>query len=497
MPALVPLLFSAIVYRPILDNYFYTDDFGHLYNLANNGVGEFLLTPHGGHLLFVRNLIFCAFYKLFGLDPFPYLLSVFVTHLANVCLLYLVIVRLTQSVRLAIFGATLWGVCPLDEGSLGWYSVYGHVLAGTIFLWVLCDVLGVTRHRQVPSGWRLAGWWLLLIAGATCFGVGLAVAMTFPAVVFLLLPASPARARTVRATLALVIVIPILFVTLHRVYLAISGGAADASVVPYLQLFNWQFTGEMLVQLLRYGAGCLALPYVAGGTSDPCVLCGWVGTLCLAGIALVLLRAPVLHKRRLLAFVLTAVATYALIAAGRATFYLAFGKSVVLAATESRYHYVGLLSIAIVFCLLLNDLGRVAPLGAWRGNVLLVGWLGAVVFCFVRYHQPIDAHAAARQETQSVLATIDKLAKATRDRQPLYIHNYVFRSIGWSPAHNFPGWAGVFLIAYPERLVNGLPVYFVETDPDILAAARSRPDRPINTILLSPGQVQALSSPGS
>jgi hypothetical protein len=490
--ALVPVLVSAIMYWPILTNYFHADDFGCMYNIANNGFVEFLLTPNGGHLLFVRNLIFYAFYRMFGLDPLPYFVSVLLTHLANVLLLFLVIQRLTRSARLATFGATLWGICPLNEGSLGWYSVYGQVLTGTIQLWLLYEILGVAKTGQAPSRRRLAGWYLLLLAGATCFGVGIAVAMTCAAMAFLLLPASPARTRIVRVMSSLLIVIPVLFVSFHRLYAAISAGAVNEGMAQIGQLRAWRPILEMLGQLLRYGATSLALPYLSVGDNNGSALRNVVAVLWIAGMAVVLLRAPASHKRRLLAFLLSAVATYALIAAGRAAFYIALGRSVAAGATEPRYYYVGSISIAIVFCLLLDDLGRVARFGAWSRDALLVVWTGAIVFTLARRHPSIDHHATARKETQWVLATIDKLAKDTPEHQALYVQNYLFRSIDWDPTGNFPGWAAVFMIAYPDRVVHGRPVYFVETNPKVLAVARARPDRPINTILLSPDQVRAL-----
>jgi hypothetical protein len=62
---LVPVALVGYVHRPILGDYFKYDDFLHLYQIANFGVLEFLITPHGGHLLASSNFVFVVCEALF------------------------------------------------------------------------------------------------------------------------------------------------------------------------------------------------------------------------------------------------------------------------------------------------------------------------------------------------------------------------------------------------------------------------------------------------
>src|SRR5260221_360380 len=93
---LVPVGAAACTHWPIVSGYFKDDDFLHLYNITNGGLVEFLFTPHGGHMLMVRNLVFYTFHALFGLQAQFYLWSSFLTHLLNTWLLLRILHRQTQ-----------------------------------------------------------------------------------------------------------------------------------------------------------------------------------------------------------------------------------------------------------------------------------------------------------------------------------------------------------------------------------------------------------------
>ena len=55
VPVLLALGLTALVYHPLLYNYFWSDDFLNLYHIVNISLPEYLLTPHGGHMLVTRN----------------------------------------------------------------------------------------------------------------------------------------------------------------------------------------------------------------------------------------------------------------------------------------------------------------------------------------------------------------------------------------------------------------------------------------------------------
>ncbi len=491
---LLPVLLSGAVYWPILGNYFAYDDFLHLYRIANTGPLEFFLTPHGGHILLVRNLIFYAFYKAFGLAPTYYFASVLVTHLVNVYLLFRLLQCVTGSASVAVFGATLWGTCPISEGVLGWYSVYGHALVATIQLSVLYDLLRLTAQQRPISGARMAAWYLLLLAGVTCFGVGIPMAMTFAVVAYLLLPRSPQRRTVCLAFSSLAIVVPVIFLAFHALYARISGSSANAAASLMDSLRDWRPTIEMLGRLIAYGASSLAFPWACG--EEPQTRLSAYATLGVYALAVaaVLARSSPDTKRRLLAFTFMVVTTYAVIAIGRASFVLLLQKSLDWGAMQSRYHYVGPLAIAISLCLILNDLPACAFFTARRRDLLLVLWMSLNLALYLRSGRPIDHHDSARLETQTVLKRIEIAASAVPEGRTAYIANHPFASIGWDPGGAFPGWAGTFMIAHPQNRVLGRNIYFVERDPILFANAQRRPDARIASLLVTPNHAAASGS---
>ena len=71
--------------------------------------------------------------------------------------------------------------------------------------------------------------------------------------------------------------------------------------------------------------------------------------------------------------------------------------------------------------------------------------------------------------------------------QGVYIPNRPFQSLGPIFVQRqdiFPGWAGVFVIFFPENTVDGKPVYFVTPDPRTLSAAQE--GRRTNGLIIQP-----------
>src|SRR5262249_49642555 len=168
--ALVPLALTAWVYYPITGVFFYADDFYHLSHMTNESSLVWLVVPFGGHNLILRNLAFLGSCDLFGFPSNSWYWPLFFTLLLSVWLLFDVLSALTASILLACFGATLWGICPLAAGTIGWYAVYGQVMVATILLVVLDWLV-----RLVATGGRLPTrtaclWYVLLLPGPTWFG---------------------------------------------------------------------------------------------------------------------------------------------------------------------------------------------------------------------------------------------------------------------------------------------------------------------------------------
>ena len=57
----------------------------------------------------------------------------------------------------------------MSLSSIGWFSVYGHVLATTALLWVLADVARFRRRGGAIPGRVLLRWSVLLVASAMAF----------------------------------------------------------------------------------------------------------------------------------------------------------------------------------------------------------------------------------------------------------------------------------------------------------------------------------------
>jgi hypothetical protein len=146
-----PVALTAWVYWPLTGSWFWADDFVNMASIANDGFFRFVLRPFGGHNLLVRNTIFYTWWQLFGLHAAPYFWTVLLTHLLNVWLMFRLLRILTSSATLACLGATLWGASPIAVGTLGWYSVFGQVVVGTMFLVVLRRLAELSRAvRRCP-----------------------------------------------------------------------------------------------------------------------------------------------------------------------------------------------------------------------------------------------------------------------------------------------------------------------------------------------------------
>src|SRR5262245_29304638 len=59
----------VLVFAPVLGADFFIDDIVRLYDLANYGLGKLVLSPQGGHPLFVSNTLYALFRWVFHLEP--------------------------------------------------------------------------------------------------------------------------------------------------------------------------------------------------------------------------------------------------------------------------------------------------------------------------------------------------------------------------------------------------------------------------------------------
>jgi len=500
---LLPLASSAVVYYPLTTAYFASDDFLNLYLIVNESPLEYVLRPHGGHLLVTRNAIFSLFHQAFGTRAELYFWAVLLTHLVNVFLLFQIIRRLAASNHLASFGATLWGICPVHAGALGWYSVYGHVVVTTIVLVILNRAAAAVSTGSSPSRSVLLLWPLLFLVASTCFGVGIGITVVSPLMLFLLLPPSPVRTRLCVALCAVAVALPFVYQELLRLYGAVSGSSRALLVATFLTARtrpSWHLV-EFAAMLASHGITSLLLGFAlpvkttlgigayVGAAQFPGAIAYVVAGSYVALVLVVLVRSPGTIRRRVLGFLAMATGCYAIIAAGRAP---AFTESVAsFGAAQPRYHYAATTALTILLCLTLREVAAWLPWTARIRSILLLTWVAVTAVCYMQSPPFIDPFASARKETTDVLTAVDKLIAAAPPRGDVYIPNKLFLSAGPMIAADpvtFPGWAAIFTIFFPSNVVDGKRVHFIVNHPEAVAAAMR--GRRTAELVIGPDQVR-------
>jgi hypothetical protein len=489
LAGVIPVAVAAWVYWPLTRCWFWADDFVNMASIANDGFLRFVLRPFGGHNLLVRNAIFYAWFRLFGLDAAPYFWAVLLTHLLNVWLLSRLLRTLTSSATLACLGATLWGASPIAVGTLGWYSVYGQVLVGTILLVVLRRLAALSRDGASLPARTAWTWYALLLLATVCFGVGLGIALAFPVALFVMLPAAWRQPRVRMAYLAL----PVVTVAVY---------------VAYRHLYPLLFEPLSFEELTTQPAGVRDLPSVLRGvlglvgfaTSEYPRGFFWAAktypdrassiVLALAGVGVVVLswRGGPRARRAGVALASLSAGIYFAIALGR-TWFLPLPRM----AAQLRYHYVAAIPIVAILCMALQEIGRIGALRRVPRVPLLLAALALFSWGRWRSSFHIEVNAAPRLAVEAALKSI-----ATQvDRQPAGATVYVENGANTKPILgpvmpdiDFPGLAAIFLITHDDDQQDGRTVRFVERNPAVLARYGRRPGSRLARLLAPPGAAQ-------
>ena len=463
--ALPPLVLAAVVWWPLLRCYFYADDFLDLQSIANDPWAAYLFRPVAGHVFLIRHAIFYVLHCITGPRPEGFFLGVFCTHLANVALVFAAIEALTASAHLACFGAALWGASPLNEGALGWYSNYGHVLAAAFVSWLVYRIACARRNiAPVPRREALT-WCLALLLASLSVGVGIAAAVVLPVVVTLAIP--PERvARNRRIFWVFPLVVVATYVAITSSFGPLAGETSGGVFVILKPAGDVRKVVAMLLHLLGFGtAGVLSgfwLPLAYPGPLAYAVA-GLFAVVLAAGIV----AASSATRRLLAALCILTLANYAIIAAGRASFYAAIGARA-YGATETRYHYVGAMLLTMILCIGLAQL----HFPAFGRTLLLVACFGSLAVAFVNTGWHIEQHDAERQRAAAFVETIRSEIDRSPPGAPAYIRNRIFVPAGIMSVPYFAGWAAAFTIFFPDDVVDRRPVFFVEPDPRVRQIAR-------------------------
>jgi hypothetical protein len=341
--------------------------------------------------------------------------------------------------------------------------VYGQVLLLTLVLLVLSGLAETIAARRTLSTRRALAWGLLLAAGGASFGIGLGVAAVFPLVVIIALPGAQRSARAVGTLAAAAAAILVLYAIVR---------AQAEPVEPTAEA--WQQPGALFAglpdaialeaRMLGVGAYALLAGFVRPDAKPP----GTPGMLAAAVLAIVVagwLAANRSSRRVQLAVGLLTLAAYGTTAIGRAPILGFLKVPLSVAATWGRYQYMSLALLTVVICLALAALaaarGGVAR-GAVRGTALL--WAVARLVFVATRPLAIDLHAGARAETETALLSIREAVAETPPGGVTVIQNRPFHTavIPWL----FPGWAGLFVIHFPDNALDGRQVRFVVSEED-------------------------------
>src|SRR5262245_61122088 len=474
-------LITALAWRGILRTYFRGDDFLHLYNLRDVGAWEMVLWPFGGHMYVVRNGIMALTFWAFGLEPLPFFTGVLATHLVNTVLVFVLGSRVAGDARLGFLAALLFGVSPMHVGTLGWYSVYGHMLACSLMLCILLVLVPRAASRAALSVTQALAVVLLALAASQSFGTGAGVALATPLVAVVLRPATLRR----RVAMALLCGVPVLVILAARfLFFRASPLGVGRPVGSDAHLFLVFFRDvhaimPMLRDLIGLGVVTLVLGPAYPVASYPDAFSTIILLAVGLAVGILLLRADGARRRVAAALLILLVATAGSIAAGRATI-ISIARSKVgplaaLRARDSRRYSYQLQAVsALLLGLALGEVTRRWSGRAVRG-VLVAAWTTAALAFWIVRRPTLEDYASTRA---LVSLARDTMAREIAQHPPgttvcLALDG---RADGFFPAgrDSFPGYAAIFMLLYPADTVDGRRVYFVTADPVALGARNTQ-----------------------
>jgi hypothetical protein len=165
----VPSILCLVLYWPGLLAWFQQDDFVWL-NLPNqahgwDGLLRALFQPspvQGSWRPLSERAFFLAFGVLFGPDPLPYRIWVFLTQFANLALLSSITTRLTLSRAAGFWAAILWVANSKLSTVMSWSSAYNLVLCAFFLLLALHLFL---RYTETSAPRYYVWTWVAFLAG--------------------------------------------------------------------------------------------------------------------------------------------------------------------------------------------------------------------------------------------------------------------------------------------------------------------------------------------
>lgn len=464
--AVVAAVGAVVAAAPILANYFFQDDFGNFYEMANFGLGDFLVGSAAGQMYVVRNLLMYALFLLVRLEPIPVYGVVIATHVVNVLLLFALVRRLTASAGIACFGALLFAVSPTNDGTLGWYAVYGQAMAVAFVLGGVL-LLAPRPGDDAPLGvGRALGVAVCLLAASQCFGTGAAVAMAIPVLAVLVRPSSMRAPKALLVLCGVPIVVVGMWWAMHATARRLNtmpvGGTEIAAAAT--GAMHEVAHGHMLRHITGIGAASLI-----AGPANPFVPYPERGVplaLAFAGVVAVAFASGDARTRRLLAaFLGLALACYVVIASARGPMFAALRPDALLRVyvEASRYHYMAQVGLAVAAALVVAEAARRLRLPPAARAVLLAAWACWAIGGTLLLRPPGRHWERERALVTRADAAVAALVRAQPPGTTVCIPNKPV-----PVALRFPGWAGIYLLLHPEDTFEGRRVFFTSDNPKML-----------------------------
>jgi hypothetical protein len=141
------------VQTPVLDHYFFGDDFLPLGDASLGGREYFRrlfwLDDSTPNWRFLSGVFYFAAYRAFGLDPSPYLLAAILLHVATAGLVFWFVRRAMSMDWPAAFAALLFGISAAHVPTIAYVTAFTHVLGDFLIMAaVLCLYEGLDRRSN-------------------------------------------------------------------------------------------------------------------------------------------------------------------------------------------------------------------------------------------------------------------------------------------------------------------------------------------------------------
>jgi hypothetical protein len=456
------VLVALAVWHPLLANFFYNDDFVHLFDLVTLPLHRFILQLWGGHLYVVRNSLFALTYEAFGPDPRAFFGTVLVTHALNVWLLHRLVRIATGDRLLAVAASVLWGAAPVHDGTLGWYSVYGQVAQTALLLVAMALVAELIASERPLSSARAVALTTLLVLSAGCFGTGLAIVAAAPIVVALVLR-PPLRRPTALVMIGLGAAAVLGLYAWLRVRSPIVSQFGDPLAprgilhdLPAAAVMAWHlFAFEALVLVAGSLGASLTYPSPVAAAAAGVVVALVVGTFAASDAG---------TRRRMVLPALFLGAALLAIALGRGHFMQMFDLSLARSAAWPRYHYVSLALLVTTLATGLAALRRRPGVTRALVTLLVGGWTIARLVTLSLHPLAIDHHDRERLEVETLFGTLREQALAAPVGTDVAVANRPFK--GFTFPEPYTGWAAVFVVFAPDDTIAGRRIHFVGSARD-------------------------------